>query len=194
MYETHDRATSYIEQNDLLQVSQVRLNNYMEVDKIELDQESLTNNAVTSAERVNEHIASKENQLSEAPIEVQNEQSVEEDTFTLDGSVYERIVSEEKFSHWIEVAERYDSKLYAIPFSDVFAIVKDKTPIVHMSTGVAAAEVKNAEILKELFSRDGFEEYEGIVENIDTVSETGKKYRLQSKIILAILFSKKMAG
>ncbi|MBS4207372.1 hypothetical protein [Bacillus sp. FJAT-50079] len=170
MDETHDHATSYFEQNDLLQPTEMRTNNQTEVNTIESVQDVPLIDTTTITVNTDENIVNKEDQQSEAPIENQND----EDTFTLDGSVYE-LVNEDKFSHWIEVAERYGAKLYAIPYSDVFAIVKDGTPIVHMSTGVAASEVENAEILKQLFSRDGFEEYEGLVENIDIVAETGEE-------------------
>ncbi|MEH7013418.1 hypothetical protein V7087_21870 [Neobacillus niacini] len=85
---------------------------------------------------------------------------------------------EEKFKHWITVAEKYGAKLYAIPFSDVFAIVKEGDVLVGMSTGVANAKPDNIDILCDVFSDEG--EYAvRIIEGIKQVTQTGESVHLE---------------
>lgn len=84
------------------------------------------------------------------------------------------LVEDQKFAHLINVAEKYEAKLYAIPYSDVFAIVKeDGTPIFHKSTGYAAAKLNEPDILYDVFSNYG-DDAEDIANGIQQVIDTGE--------------------
>lgn len=83
-----------------------------------------------------------------------------------------------KFQHLINVANKYDSKLYAVPNTDLFAIVKNGEPIFHKSTGFSSTPLNSSALLKDVFNGDGFI-YKGISENIDFVSETSAKVTVE---------------
>lgn len=59
-----------------------------------------------------------------------------EDSIIIGDSEYINLMHEAKFQDWINVAVKYGAALYAIPYSDVFAIVKDGEVLVGMSTGL----------------------------------------------------------
>ncbi|WP_062104956.1 hypothetical protein [Bacillus niameyensis] len=136
----------------------------------------------------------KENESSELVSEIENkvidnqnqaaENSSEEivkvanDEITIDGDRYVNIMHEEKFAALSNIAQKNDATLYAIPYSDCFAIVKDEAPIFQMSTGIATSLVEDSEILLEFFADDDFKEYTGLLENIETVLETGKEVNI----------------
>jgi hypothetical protein len=105
------------------------------------------------------------------PVTFEEEQST--DMIVINGNKYVSVMDRGEFSHRIEVALKYGAKLYAIPNSDGFAIVKDGVPIVHMSTGVASAKPSNTDILCDLFSDQG-EYATGIAEGIKHVVQTGE--------------------
>lgn len=120
-------------------------------------------------------------QESSQPVEqeVQNLEGEQSEDFIIIGeSKYINIMHEEKFKHWITVAEKYGTKLYAIPFSDVFAIVKEGDVLVGMSTGVANAKPENIDILCDVFSDEG--EYAvRIIDGIKQVAQTGEGVHLE---------------
>lgn len=93
----------------------------------------------------------------------------------IDGAVYVNIMDEEKFASISNIAAKYDAVLYAIPYSDVFAIVKDETPIFFMSTGVASTKTEDVNILMDFFSREEFRDYTGLVEDFHTFIENGNE-------------------
>jgi hypothetical protein len=92
-------------------------------------------------------------------------------------SEYINLMHEEKFQDWINVAVKYGATLYAMPYSDVFAIVKDGEVLVGMSTGVASATPNQIDILCDLMA-DKAESAEKIIEGIKHVAETGESVRL----------------
>jgi len=113
----------------------------------------------------------------ENPVSV-NEEGTSEDTITIGESVYHLVMDEKKYPNLadrIRVVREYGSKLYGIPNSDVFAVIKDGKPIMHMSTGVAKAPAEHAHLLKE--DTTGY--YPGIAENIDFVVKTGAKVSVE---------------
>ena len=102
-------------------------------------------------------------------------QLAEQVTFGED--VYVNIMEEENFSDWIAVAKKYDAGLYAIPYTDVFSIIKEETPMVHISTGAASALVENANILTDLLKND--DNFSGITEDIQSVIDTGEEISVE---------------
>jgi hypothetical protein len=95
------------------------------------------------------------------------------DSIIIGDSEYINMMHEEKFQDWISVAEKYGAALYAIPYSDVFAIVKDEEVLVGMSTGVASAAPNHLDILSDVMVHKE-EASEKIIESINTVAQTGE--------------------
>jgi predicted RND superfamily exporter protein len=95
------------------------------------------------------------------------------DSIIIGDSEYINMMHEEKFQDWISVAEKYGAALYAIPYSDVFAIVKDEEVLVGMSTGVASAAPNHLDILSDVMVHKE-EAAEKIIESINTVAQTGE--------------------
>ncbi|PLR94442.1 hypothetical protein [Bacillus sp. T33-2] len=145
-----------------------------EIQKSEPASADITSESLGSTESTpNEKIANPLDQLqTEHPAQAAEEALT--DVVVLDGQRYESLMDEEKFSHKIHVALKYGAKLYAVSESDVFAIVKDGVPIVHMSTGAAAAKPGNHEVLCDLFSDHG-EYAAGIADGIKHVAQTGEQ-------------------
>lgn len=109
---------------------------------------------------------------------VTNQQEVESDDFLiLNGEKYINFMHDSKFSDWITVAQKHGAILYAIPYSDVFAIVKNGEQIVSMSTGVAAADPNNTAILSELLANHG-EAAADIASGINHVAQTGESVHI----------------
>ncbi|MEH7180113.1 hypothetical protein [Neobacillus vireti] len=108
---------------------------------------------------------------------VEPEEPLVEDYVMIGDSKYINLMQEEKFQDWINVAEKYGAALYAIPYSDVFAIVKEGEVLVGMSTGVASAAPNNIDILCDLMVDKG-DATEEIIEGIKQVAETGESVQL----------------
>ena len=118
--------------------------------------------------------------LSQEPTEIlvdEKEETHAEDFIIIGDSTYINLMQEEKFQDWINVAVKYGATLYAIPYSDVFAIVKDEAVLVGMSTGVASATPENIAILCDLMVDKG-ESAEGIIEGIKHVAQTEESVHL----------------
>ncbi|MBW8349219.1 hypothetical protein K0H71_07065 [Bacillus sp. IITD106] len=94
---------------------------------------------------------------------------------TIDDTVFVNIMDDEKFSDLSQLARQYNAGLYAIPESDVFAIVKDEKPIFFMSSGVKSALTEYADLLSESLAFSGFENLDEVRENMNAVLETGKE-------------------
>ncbi|MEK3853453.1 hypothetical protein [Cytobacillus sp. FSL H8-0458] len=107
-----------------------------------------------------------------------SEEKAPEDKIEIDGYQYVSVMDETKFQHLINVAKKYDSKLYAVPNTDLFAIIKSGEPILYKSTGVTSVPVNRVSLLKDVFSGEGFL-YKGIPENIDFVKNTGAKVTVE---------------
>jgi hypothetical protein len=90
------------------------------------------------------------------------------------GDIYER-VTDEKFALYIEAAHEIGAGFYAIPNSDVFAMVKDGVVWFQMSTGIKAVPVEKAEFLVSILAKSGeFQEIGPIEEDIRKVVSTGE--------------------
>jgi hypothetical protein len=111
------------------------------------------------------------------PIVEEKVETPAEDSIIIGDSEYINLMHEEKFQDWITVAEKYGAALYAIPYSDVFAIVKDEEVLVSMSTGVASAAPNHIDILSDLMADKG-ESAEKIIEGIKHVAQTGESVQL----------------
>lgn len=135
-------------------------------------------------EVVNEEIKEKnEEKENKKVIETETEPAVEkerelEDSIEIGGYQYVNFMDDTKFQHLINIANKYDSELYAVPNTDLFAIVKNGEPIFHKSTGFSSTPLSSSALLKDVFNGDGFI-YKGISENIDFVLETSAKVTVE---------------
>lgn len=111
------------------------------------------------------------------PVVEEKEETPAADSIMIGDSKYINMMQEEKFQDWINVAVKYGASLYAIPYSDVFAIVKDGEVLVGMSTGVASATQDHIGILCDLMVDKG-ESSEKIIEGIKQVTQTGETVQL----------------
>lgn len=90
------------------------------------------------------------------------------------GSTYER-VTDEKFTLYIQAASELGAGFYAIPNSDVFAMVKDGEVLFQMSTGLKAVPIENVGLLVSIFAKSGeFKEVGPIEDDIRKVASTGQ--------------------
>jgi hypothetical protein len=106
-----------------------------------------------------------------------NEKEEMKDTIEIDGTLYVLIMDETKYPnivHLIEAAREYNAKLYGIPNSDVFAVVKDGNVISHFSVGGMSVLPEHAEFAKIKLSG-----YKGIGQNIDFVIDTRAKVTVE---------------
>ncbi|WP_436373745.1 hypothetical protein [Cytobacillus sp. BC1816] len=135
-------------------------------------------------EVLNEEIKEQnEENENEKVIETETEPAVEkerelEDSIEIGGYQYVNFMDDTKFQHLINIANKYDSELYAVPNTDLFAIVKNGEPILHKSTGFSSTPLSSSALLKDVFNGDGFI-YKGLSENIDFVSETSAKVTVE---------------
>lgn len=111
------------------------------------------------------------------PLVEEKEETPAEDSIMIGDSKYINLMQEEKFQDWINVAQKYGAALYAIPYSDVFALVKEGEVLVGMSTGVASAAPNHIDILCDLMVDKGDYAVE-IIEGIKQVAETGESVQL----------------
>jgi hypothetical protein len=109
--------------------------------------------------------------------DVKLEEDQSGDFIVIEGTKYINLMHEEKFTDWITIAEKFGAKLYAIPYSDVFAIVKDGEVLVGMSTGVANAKSNHIDILSEMMSDKGVYAPD-IINGIKQVNRTGESVHL----------------
>lgn len=100
-----------------------------------------------------------------------------DESIIIDGSTFVPITDTEKFSVWINASKKYGAKLYGVKESDVFAIIKNKTPIVSLSVGYAAAAPQYTELLCDLFATEG-DMASAIAEGIRTVARTGQPVKV----------------
>jgi hypothetical protein len=111
------------------------------------------------------------------PLVEEKEETPAEDSIMIGDSKYINMMQEEKFQDWINVAVKHGATLYAIPYSDVFAIVKDEEVLVGMSTGVASATPNHIDILCDLMVDKG-ESAEKVIEGIKQVAQTGESVQV----------------
>jgi len=113
--------------------------------------------------------------LSQEPAELlaeEKEETAASDSIVIGDSEFVNLMHEDKFQDWITIAKNYGAALYAIPYSDVFAIVKDGEVLVGMSTGVASATPNHLDILSDVMVHKE-KASEKIIDNINTVAQTG---------------------
>ncbi|MFP7298999.1 hypothetical protein [Neobacillus niacini] len=118
--------------------------------------------------------------LAEKPTEFLVNEKVEtpaEDFIMIENEKYMNMMQDVKFQDWIDVAVKYGAALYAIPNSDVFAIVRDGEVLVGMSTGVASAAPNHIDVLCDLMADKG-EDAGKIIEGIKQVTQTGESVQL----------------
>lgn len=105
-----------------------------------------------------------ENDITSTDSAKQNESIV------LNGREYTNIMDIEKFQELAAIAKKHGGILYALENTDLFVIMKDDTLLFSMSTGTASTLNENVEILFDYFTNS---DYQGIIENIKLVHETG---------------------
>lgn len=109
------------------------------------------------------------------------EEALVPDSIELFGSTYEK-VTDEKFSVYINVASENGAGFYAIPNSDVFAIVKNGEVLFQMSTGIKAVPMTKVEILVRIFEKTGeFNLVGPIVDDIRKVASTGETISVEGE-------------
>ncbi|MBS4199234.1 hypothetical protein KHA93_06145 [Bacillus sp. FJAT-49732] len=118
----------------------------------------------------------KENDLESSVV---TEESLPEEV-TIDNTVFVNIMNDNKFSDLSKLARKYNAGLYAIPYSDVVAIVKDGNPIFFMSAGSKSAVKEYSDLLSESLAFSGFENLDEVRENMNTVLETGKEVNVDN--------------
>jgi hypothetical protein len=138
-------------------------------------QSSLVNSSQTGEEKKIEITTLSQEPTD--PLVDEKEETPAEDSIVIGDSEYINLMHEEKFQDWINVAVKYGATLYAMPYSDVFAIVKDGEVLVGISTGVASAAPNQVAILCDLMADKG-ESAEKIIEGIKHVAETGESVQL----------------
>ncbi|TYR75945.1 hypothetical protein FZC79_07210 [Rossellomorea vietnamensis] len=92
------------------------------------------------------------------------------ESIILNGSEYTNIMDIEKFQELAAIAKKHGGILYALENTDLFVIMKDDTLLFSMSTGTAGVPKEQVGILLDFFADS---EYQGIIENIKLVHETG---------------------
>ncbi|MEH7252794.1 hypothetical protein V7111_11770 [Neobacillus niacini] len=167
--------TETIAEKEMIESNQdMKLVNSENNDNVEM-QSPLFISSQTGDEKENE-IPSLSQEPSETLVDVK-EETPAEDFIMIGDSKYINLMHEEKFQDWINVAVKYGATLYAIPYSDVFAIVKDEEVLVGMSTGVSSAALNNIDILCDLMVDKG-ESAEKMIEGIKHVAQTGESVQL----------------
>lgn len=150
---------------------------------IQLINNENNDNVETQSLLSSQTVEEKENEIqtlsqeSAEPLVKEEEETPAEDSIMIGDSEYINLMHEEKFQDWITVAEKYGAALYAIPYSDVFAIVKDEEVLVSMSTGVMSAAPSHIDILCDLMVDKG-ESAVMIIEGIHHVAQTGESVQL----------------
>lgn len=167
--------TKYITENEMIDSNQdMKLVNSENKDSVET-QSSLLHSSQTVEEKENDDTYFSQESLERLVDE--KEETPAEDSIIIGDTEYIKVSHEEKFQDWLTVAEKYGAALYAIPYSDVFAIVKDEEVLVGMSTGVASAAPNHIDILCDLMADKG-EYSEEIIEGIQHVAQTGESVQV----------------
>lgn len=165
--------TQMITENEMIESNQdIKLINSENNDNVET-QRSISPQTVEEEENEIQTLSQEPTE----PLVDEKEETLAEDFIMFGDSKYINLMHEEKFQDWINVAVKYGATLYAIPYSDVFAFVKDEEVLVGMSTGVASAAPNHIDILCELMAGKG-ESAEKIIEGIKQVAQTGESVEL----------------
>ena len=161
--------------------------------------EELVNESVESEDKaavvpVKEATESKD-QVTEPKEEVKINQEKAESNNTIQygESLYFNVMNDPKYQRQAKIAKKYGIELYAVPRTDLFGYFKGKEMVISKSTGVASSSPQYVEMLKELYSGEGFL-YEGVIENIDLVNKTGAKVTVEFDRYQAYAISKNENG
>jgi DNA mismatch repair ATPase MutL len=162
--------------------------------------EELSNGSVESAgEKANvvleKESAESKDKLTESKEDVQTnrEKAESNDSIQYGDSLYVNVMNEPKYQRQAKIAKKFGTELYAVPSTDLFAYFKGNEMVISKSTGVASANPQYVELLKELYSGEGFL-YEGVIENIDFVNKTGAKVTVEFDRHEGYTISKKENG
>lgn len=167
-----------------------------------MEKETKLPDEINSKERINREENNKdgeaEGENNGQPEVEAAESSIEnktppKDTIQYGDSLYVNIMNEPKYQRQAKIAHKYGTELYAVSGTDLFAYFKGKEMVIGKSTGVASASPQYVEMLKELYSGEGFL-YEGVSENIDFVNKTGAKVSVEFDRYEAYTISKKENG
>lgn len=165
--------TQMITENEMIETNQdIKLINSENNDNVET-QRSISSQTVEEEENEIQTLSQEPTE----PLVDEKKETPAEDSIMIGDSKYINLMHEEKFQDWINVAVKYGATLYAIPYSDVFAIVKDEEVLVGMSTGVASAAPNHIDILCDLMADKG-ESAEKIIEGIKQVAQTGESVQV----------------
>jgi hypothetical protein len=165
--------TQLITENELIESNQ----------DVQLINSENNSNVETQSLLSSETVEEEENEIQTLspeqtePLVEEMEETPAEDSIMIGDSEYINLMQEEKFQDWINVAVKHGATLYAIPYSDVFAMVKNGEVLVGMSTGVASAALNHIDILCDLMADKG-ESAEKIIEGIKQVAQTGESVQL----------------
>ncbi|MCM3693309.1 hypothetical protein [Neobacillus niacini] len=147
---------------------------------IQLISSENNSNVETQSLLTSETVKVEENEiqtLSPEPLVDEKQEIYDEDFIIIGEEKYINLMEDEKFQDWTNVAEKHGAALYAIPYSDVFAIVKEEEVLVGMSTGVASATQNHIDILCDLMADKG-ESAEKLIKSINLVAQTGESIQL----------------
>ncbi|MEH7441950.1 hypothetical protein V7201_06385 [Bacillus sp. JJ1122] len=160
----------------------------------ELMNESVESDAKTDVVSDKETTESKK-KVTEPKEEVNTiqEKTEPKDTIQYGDSLYVSVMDEPKYQRQAKIAKKYGTELYAIPRTDLFAYFNGKEMVISKSTGVVSANPQYVEMLKDLYSGEGFL-YEGVSENIDFVNKTGAKVTVEFDRYEAYSISQKENG
>ncbi|OOE14078.1 hypothetical protein [Fictibacillus arsenicus] len=102
---------------------------------------------------------------------IEKETTVNPETRVVDGYTYVNITdsAEENLADLVEIAKKHNGALYAIEYSDSFAMYSNETgePLIMFSTGSRSVPVEHASILYDM--------HPSIKEQIKSVIDTGKE-------------------
>jgi len=154
--------------------SLIEVNSDVELDKENVESE---NKAAVVSEK---EAAESKDKLTKSKEDVQTNQEKAEsnDSIQYGDSLYVNVMSEPKFQRQAKIAKKYGTELYAVTSTDLFAYFKGNEMVISKSTGVASANPQYVDMLKELYSGEGFL-YEGVIENIDFVNKNGAKVTVE---------------
>lgn len=162
-------------------------------------EEELMNESVESEDKaavVSETEATEsKDQVTELKEEVKTKKEIAQSKNTIQygDSLYISVMDEPKYQRQSKIAKKYGTELYAVPPTDLFAYFNGKEMVISKSTGVVSTNPQYVEMLKELYSDEGFL-YEGVSEIIDFVNKTGAKVTVEFDRYEAYSISKKENG
>jgi hypothetical protein len=124
----------------------------------------------SSGDKETEPVGDKSPEVEETSDE---QTSPQMDSIKVGNEEYVDINDMKKFKDLAGFAQKHGARLYAIEYSDCFAIIKGEEVLLFFSVGTVSAGVEDKTVLKDYFKFRGFSEETGIAGNIDVVAESG---------------------